>query len=427
VLLKIDSHYGDTPRWKDLVDRGTSNLELALSERTFVDRNVPQRDQPAIDAFRRELRTVIDAKVVNNRADARDAVAAAAGLAQQRLEIASAAVVLEYLCGATNALDAYSTFLTPDQLNETYAQIEGNFVGLGVVLKAQDGRPAIVQVIAGSPAEEAGIRAGDRILAVNGLSTKDVTTDQAFAMLQGTEGSVVTLVVAAPGQSQRQVSVRRRRVDAPSIDQVRIIDAQNGIGYFKLTCFQKTTARELDTALWKLHHDGMRSLVIDVRGNPGGLLSSAPDVADRFIDRGVLVSTHGRSPQEDLTFTAHDQAKWQMPLVVLIDQDSASAAEIFAGAIRDHHRGTIIGVRSFGKGTVQCILPLDGYNSGLRLTTAKFYSPNGKPFNHIGVEPDIQVQVAARPIDGKLPSGGDAMLTAAMQALTPSLQARSGM
>jgi carboxyl-terminal processing protease len=427
VLLKIDSHYVEMPQWKELVNRGTNNLDLALSERTFIDRNVPQRDRPAIDAFRRELRTAIDAKVINNRADARDAVAAAAELARQRLEIAPAAIVLEYLCGATNALDPYSTYLTPDQLNDVYSQIEGNFVGLGVELKAQDGRLAIVRVISGSPAEEAGIRAGDRILIVNGQSTKDLTTDQAATMLQGAEGSVVTLAVAAPGQSQRQVTVRRRRVEVASIDQVSIIDAKNGIGYFRLTCFQKTTARDLDTALWKLHNEGMKSLVVDVRGNPGGLLVSAVEVADRFVERGVIVSTRGRSPQEDFTYSAHEQAKWQMPLVVIIDQDSASAAEIFAGAIRDHHRGTIVGVQSFGKGSVQGIFPLEECNAGVRLTTAKFYSPNGKPFSHIGVEPDIKVQLTARPIDGKLPDTGDAMLTAAKQALTPTLQARTGL
>ena len=182
---------------------------------------------------------------------------------------------------------------------------------------------------------------------------------------------------------------------------------QHGVGYFKLTCFQKTTARDLDAALWKLHRDGMRSLVIDVRGNPGGLLVSAVEVVDRFVDRGIIVSTRGRIAQEDYTYSAHEQGKWRVPLVVLIDQDSASAAEIFAGAIRDHHRGTIVGVRSFGKGSVQGIFPLDGSNAGMRLTTAKFYSPNGSPFSGVGVEPDVVVllaaqhnHVVARPING---------------------------
>ena len=339
VLLKIESHYVEVPHWKELVDRGARGLVMALGEPTFVDRNVPQRDRLAIDAFRRELSNMVGSRTIGNRDDARDAVAAAARLAQQRLEIAPAVVVLEYLCGATNSLDPYSAYLTPDQLNEVYAQIEGNFVGLGVELKAQDGGLVIVRVISGSPAEEAGVRAGDRILAVDGQSTAKLSTDQAANLLQGADGSVVALTLAAPGQSPRQLNVRRRVVEVPSIDQVSIIDPQYGIGYFKLTCFQKTTARDLDAALWKLHREGMKSLVIDVRGNPGGLLVSAVEVVDRFVDRGIIVSTRGRSAQEDFTYSAHEQGKWRMPLVVIIDQDSASAAEIFAGAIRDHHRG----------------------------------------------------------------------------------------
>ena len=357
-------------------------------------------------------------------------MAAVSRLAQERLEVAPAAIVLEYLCGATNALDPYSTYLTPDQLNEVYAQIEGNFVGLGVELKAQDGGLMIVRVITGSPAEEAGVRPQDLILAIDHQPTKDITTDQAANLLQGVEGSMVTLTVAAPGQTPRQLTVRRRRVEVPSVDQVSIVDPQYGIGYFKLTCFQKTTAHDLDVALWKLHREGMKSLVIDLRGNPGGLLLSSVEVADRFIERGVIVSTRGRSTQEDFTYSAHEQAKWRMPLVVIIDQDSASAAEIFAGAIRDHGRGTIVGVRSFGKGSVQGIFPLDDSTAGVRLTTAKFYSPNGRPYSHVGVEPDKLVQVAARPIDGRLPGGDDAMLTAALQTargLAQPLQARAGL
>jgi carboxyl-terminal processing protease len=355
-----------------------------------------------------------------------------ARLAQQRLDVPPSAVILEYLCGATNALDPYSAYLTPDQLNEVYSQIEGNFVGLGVELKTQEGRLVILRVIAGSPAEEAGVRTKDQITAINNQPTKDLSTDQAANLLQGAEGTWVTLTVIGEDQQMRQLTVRRRRVEVPSVDQVRMADVQLGIGYFKLTCFQKTTARDLDAALWKLHRAGMRSLVIDVRGNPGGLLVSAVEVVDRFVDRGVIVSTHGRIAQEDFTYSAHEQSKWQMPLVVIIDQDSASAAEIFAGAIRDHHRGTIVGVRSFGKGSVQGIFPLDECNAGVRLTTAKFYSPNGHPYSRVGVEPDVPVQavrVAAKPIDGRLPAAADdAMLTTALQylrGLNPTLQARN--
>lgn len=406
VLLKIESHYVDVPHWNDLVDRGVRGFVMALGEPTFVNRNVPEQNRQAIDAFRQELSRSLGSRNINSRLDARDAVAAAAQSAQQRLGISPSVVVLEYLCGATNSLDAYSAYLTPDQLNDVYAQIEGNFVGLGVELKAQDGALIIVRVIPGSPAEEGGVRAGDRILSVDGQSTAALTTDQAANLLQGADGSVAALTLAGQNESPRQLTVRRRVVEVPSIEQVGIIDKQYGIGYFRLTCFQKTTARDLDVALWKLHREGMKSLVIDVRGNPGGLLVSAVEVVDRFVDRGVIVSTRGRSTLEDATYSAHDQGKWRMPLVVIVDQDSASAAEIFAGAIRDYQRGKIVGVRSFGKGSVQGIFPLEESTAGLRLTTAKFYSPKNKPYSGIGVEPDFPVQrvrVAAKPIDGQMP------------------------
>ena len=207
-------------------------------------------------------------------------------------------------------------------------------------------------------------------------------------------------VRGGPRPAARQLSIRRRRVEVPSVDRVQMLDAREASATCSLTCFQKTTRRDLEAALWQLHREGMKSLVIDLRGNPGGLLITAVEVVELFVDHGVIVSTRGRSAQEDFTYTSHGQATWQTPLVVLIDQDSASAAEIFAGAIRDHHRGTLVGVRSFGKGSVQGIFPLESSEAGLRLTTAKFYSPDGHPYARVGVEPDVQVRQAARPIDG---------------------------
>jgi carboxyl-terminal processing protease len=419
VLVKIQAHYVEVPSWKDLVERGANNLEVALSEPTFVAQNLPAQDRPKVDEFRRELRRTLGPRVVASRTDARDAVALAAQLAKHRLDVSPAAAVMEFLCGAANALDPYSTYLTPDQLNEVYSQIDGNFVGLGIELKGQDGTLAIVRVIPGSPAEEGGLRVGDRILAVDGQSTRELNTDQAANLLQGVEGSVAHLSVTGPDGRTRELSARRRRVDVPSVDNAEILDAQRGIAYLKLPCFQKSTSRDLDAALWKLHREGMRSLIIDLRGNPGGLLLSAVEVADKFLQRGIIVSTRGRSTEEDFTYSAHVEGTWRVPLVLLIDQNSASAAEIFAGAIRDHRRGTIVGTRSYGKGSVQGIFPLDGSGAGLRLTTAKFYSPNGRPYSNLGVEPEVAVHLTARPIDGQTapPSPGeDPMVAAALQA-----------
>ena len=208
--------------------------------------------------------------------------------------------------------------------------------------------------------------------------------------------------------------MRREHVEVPSVDDVKIVDRDFGVGYLKLTCFQKTTSRDLDAALWKLHREGMKSLIIDLRGNPGGLLTSSVEVADKFVDDGVIVSTRGRSALEDYNYTAHKAGTWHMPLVVLIDGDSASASEIFAGAIHDHRRGNLVGQRSYGKGSVQGIFPLSLAGSGVRLTTAKFYSPSGQPISHVGVTPDIVVQKTAKPVDGQdlrlSADGGDPVL-----------------
>jgi len=415
VLLKIETHYVEQPAWKDLVERGTSDLETALGERVFLERNLPNSKPAAVEAFRRELRQTLAERSVANRMQARDSAVVAANLAQQRLGLSPTVVILEYLCGATNSLDPYSAYLTPDQLGEVYSQIDGSFVGLGVELKAQGGALVIVRVIGGSPAEQGGVRGGDRIMAVDGRPTSQYTTDQAANLLQGPEGSICSLVLAAPGEADRQISIRRQRIEVASVDQVHIIDANQGIAYLRLTCFQKTTRRDLEAALWKLHREGMQRLIIDLRGNPGGLLISSVDIADLFLDQGVIVSTHGRIAQEDATYTAHREGTWHMPLTVIIDQESASAAEIFSGAIHDHQRGTIVGVRSFGKGSVQGIFQLDGSDSGLRLTTAKFYSPKGKPYSRVGVEPDFVVRQAAKPINGVVDSKDDAMLNAALQ------------
>jgi carboxyl-terminal processing protease len=254
-----------------------------------------------------------------------------------------------------------------------------------------------------------------------------MNTDDAADMLQGPEGSSVQLTLQAPNARPRQVSVRREHVEVPSIDDARIIVPAEGIAYLKLTCFQKTTARDLDAALWKLHREGMKSLIMDLRGNPGGLLSTSVEVSDRFVNRGVIVSTRGRSAQEDYRYTAHSFGTWQMPLVVLIDGDSASASEIFAGAIRDHQRGTIVGVRSYGKGSVQGIFPLTASNAGVRLTTAKFYSPRNLPYSKVGVEPDVLVHQAAKPTTQSVSIGSiddDAFIAAALRAVRRNMASR---
>jgi carboxyl-terminal processing protease len=422
VLVKIESHYVSAPNWTALVARGTQQFEVALTEKSFCERNLSGRDGAQIDAFISRLRRDMRNRPIQTRQQAVDAVSAAALLARKELQLSTTSVALEYACGAIGALDAYSAYLTSDQLNDVYAQIEGNFVGLGIELKASGGVLVIVKVISGSPAERAGLRAGDRIAEVDGKVTADMTTDQAADLLQGQDGSIVNLVAVDPNNVARRLSIRREHVEVPSVDDVKIIDRETGVGYLKLTCFQKTTSRDLDAALWKLHREGMRCLIMDLRGNPGGLLTSSVEVADKFVEEGIIVSTRGRSPLEDFNYTAHKAGTWRVPLVVLIDGESASASEIFAGAIHDHHRGNIVGERSYGKGSVQGIFPLSLAGSGVRLTTAKFYSPSGHPISHVGVQPDIVVHRTARPLSGGTglatvaETSEDAVLSAGLKA-----------
>ncbi|MCS7304802.1 MAG: S41 family peptidase [Thermoguttaceae bacterium] len=425
VLAKIQAHYVDTFRWKDFLERGTADLEIALTQPTFVNRYLAGIPPSKLAEFRETLRNLMVQQEVSSRTAVWQTVRTVAEQASQQLALPPTVVILECLCGVTNSLDPYSAFLTPNQLEEIYSQIEGHFVGLGVELKAEGGRLRIVRVVPGSPAQEGGLRPGDWVLAVGSQSLVGLTTEQAADLLQGPEGSLAELTVQTPGQPPRQLQLRRRRVELPSIEQTRIADPHMGIAYIKLTCFQKTTARDLEAALWDLYRQGMRSLIIDVRGNPGGLLSTAVEVADKFIDHGVIVSTRGRSPQEDFTYTAHQAGTWRVPLVVLVDQESASAAEIFASAIRDHRRGILVGQRTYGKGSVQGIFPLGYAGTGIRLTTARFYSPSGQSFNRIGIEPDILVHRTARipPDDGaggRMPQAGLPALSAASPGWLPA-------
>jgi len=427
VLLKIHAHYVDTPRWNELVEAGARSFAVALSEPVFLEANLPSASPEDLNALLADLERLLAARFVQNRFEAREAVQAAAALAQRRAGVGENAVVMEFLSGAVNTLDPHSTYLTPDQLTEVYSQIEGNFVGLGVELKAQDGALLILRVIPRSPASRGGLREGDRIVAIDGRETRDLSADRAANLLQGEPGSVADITIERPGASPQRLLIRRERVEVPGVDQAAIRDRSRGIAYLKLGCFQKSTCRDVEDALWKLHREGMRSLVIDLRGNPGGLLVAAVEVADLFLDRGVIVSTHGRNAYEDFTYTAREPGTWGVPLVVLIDQDSASAAEIFAGAIRDQQRGTIVGRRSFGKGSVQGIFPLGVGGAGLRLTTAKFFSPSGKPYSGLGVEPHVVVRQTARPIGESVRvPGEDPMLAAALQVASQLVAQRPG-
>lgn len=387
VLQNLETYYVDAPSWQRLLRHGTAFLEVALTEPEFVEEHLADVPTEQIEQFRLNVHRHINNRPAASRHDLRSSAAHAAELARKQLGLSETATVLEYACGAIGLLDPYSRFLTGRQLDETMSSIEGNFVGLGVELKPIENRLEILDVIAGGPAEEGGMKAGMRIVAVNDVRTDENDPTYVADLLHGPEGSWVTVDIRDGAGAMRRLSLQRRRLEVPSVEAVEIVDTGAGIGYLRLTTFQKTTADDLDAALWKLNRSGMKSLIVDLRGNPGGLLPAAVEAADRFLDSGKIVSTRGRNIRENFVYQAHRTGTWRVPLYVLIDRDSASASEIFAGAILDHGRGTLVGERTYGKGSVQGIFRMESTHAGLCLTTAKFYSPLDHQISGAGVDP----------------------------------------
>ena len=408
VLARIGSHHVESPNFARLVSRGIRAMDVAVDDTAFVSLYAGQATLERRTLYRQQISQLIAGRSVSSQNDAETLAAWVARIAHTSLGVPPAVSLMEMTAAAMGGLDEYSAFLTNGQLDDLYAQIEGNFVGLGFELKSASDGLLVVHVIPGSPAQRAGIRANDHLVGVGGRSIGGLNVDEAAQLLQGPEGSLVTLAILRAPSPARAVTVRREHVEVPSIENVHILDQAAGVAVLKITSFQKTTAADLESALRRLDASGMRSLVIDLRGNPGGLLSSAVDVADLFLERGLVVATRGRSPEEDFNYSASRPGTWRMPLVVLIDGDSASSSEIFAGAIRDHARGTIVGARSYGKGSIQGIFPLEVAGVGMRLTTAKFYSPNGHPYSLVGVEPDLAVQSVAKPVEDDATAISDA-------------------
>jgi carboxyl-terminal processing protease len=409
VLERIDLNYVDPVPFAPLVRRGYDNMEVALRDPAFLKSNQATAAADRVKWLRQTLSARRASLVVPNRQAARDHLATVCTLAQQALGLKPAAIALEFAYGACDALDDYTSYLTPDKLDDLYAMIDGNFVGLGIELKLDTEGLRLVGVIRGGPASDAGLKVGDQIVRVAGQSVRGLSLDEAASRLQGTEGSSVEIGVLRADGSQRNFVLVRRHVEVESVAQARIVDPAAAIGYIQLTGFQKTSTEELDRAIATLRRQGMRTLVLDLRGNPGGLLNVAVEIAERFVEQGVIVSTRGRAPGQSQVYVSQARAVWSIPLYVLIDHDSASASEILAGALKDHGRATLVGERSYGKGSVQSIFALRTAPAGLKLTTAKFYSPRNRPYSEQGVEPDLPVRVALKPAADREVgrSGGD--------------------
>jgi carboxyl-terminal processing protease len=389
VLAKLEAYYVEPIDYAKLALFGTACLEVALTEPDFVNAYLPNARRENLEAFRQKIHQSVIGRRIASSNDLRSVASNIAAQAQSQIGLPPSATLYEFVAGAVCMLDPYSAFLTPGEYREIMSQIEGNLIGLGVELWAEGSELRIVDVFKGSPAYDAGLQAGHYILEVDGNSVLQVGAKKAADMLRGPEGSRVQLVISNGGDQSVALEIVRKRVEIPSVSIAEM--REDGVGYVRITNFQKTTVNEVSRAMFQLSREGMKSLVIDLRRNPGGLLESAVELADEFLPNGGIVSTRGRNGDENKNYAAKLQGTWDIPLVVLIDGDSASASEIFAGAIRDHNRGYVVGQVSYGKGSVQGVFHNDRGNGGLRLTVSKFYSPSGMAISAKGIVPHILV------------------------------------
>jgi carboxyl-terminal processing protease len=292
--------------------------------------------------------------------------------------------------GMVRSLDPHSSFMTKEEHAELMMETKGEFTGIGIEITIKDNILTVVSPIEGTPAYGAGIKAGDKIIQVEDKSTKDMTLMEAVKIIRGPKGTKVNLTIMREGETKPlEFSITR---DVIPLISVKHFSLTPEVGYVRISNFRSNTAEDLSSALEDMEKDRtLKGLILDLRNNPGGLLTQAIRVSDLFLDSGLIVNTKGRNTSQDMEATAHkNKKKRNYPMIVLVNGGSASASEIVAGALQDNKKALILGTRSFGKGSVQTILPLsDG--SGLRLTTAMYYTPSGKSIQLSGITPDIEV------------------------------------
>ncbi len=309
-------------------------------------------------------------------------------------EVESRNLIYGALKGMISSLDPHSQFLDPDSYNELKIDTEGRFGGIGIEITIKDGLLTVVTPIEDTPAWKAGIKSGDGIVKINDELTREMTLVDAVKKLRGKPGETVNITVLRDSEKKLiEFKIVRDIIKIKDIKEAKIL--QDHIGYIRLVEFRENTPQDLDVALEKLQKQGMNGLILDLRNNPGGLLDVAVRVTEKFIEKGKLViSTKGRKASADMEFTSRAKIPiLDLPMAVLINEGSASGSEIVAAALKDYKRAVVLGTKSFGKGSVQTLIPLsDG--SALRLTTARYFTPSGKQIHNKGVEPDIVVENA---------------------------------
>jgi carboxyl-terminal processing protease len=385
----IDARHLKPSTYDARVKQAAKNLCQAVENGAFLQANGAGDDSGRLDSFRRDVLRLAEGRSINGAEDAYQALQWTMQAGDRDAGLRPTAIALEFIFGATDTLDKYSAFVPAMGKSSPSAELEDHIVGIGVEIKADERGLLIANALPGGPAAEAGLQGGDVIESVNGQKVSGTTLDSAVDLITGPAGSRVTLGVRRDDRFA-EVKLVRRRVEVHSVSRVKMLE--NNVGYIKLDKFAQNSSEECDKALWDLYKQGMKSLIVDVRGNPGGLLTTAIQLSNKFVPNGTIVATRGRDATDNTVEYAHRERTWKTPLVVLVDENSASASEIFAAAVQENGRGLVVGRRTYGKGTVQTHFPLQTVSGNLRLTTAQFFSPKGRTMAGAGVEPDVHVE-----------------------------------
>ena len=316
--------------------------------------------------------------------------------------------------GLVNALgDPYSVYMDPKMYSELMLETKGSFGGVGIVLGVKDKKLTVVAPIEGTPAEAAGILSGDQILRISELDTKDMTLDEAVGKIRGPEGSKVTLTIQRNGKEPQDFPLTRATIVIKSVSG-KMLDKE--MGYIRVSMFSETTGKDFSRKLEELKDQGMTSLVLDLRNNPGGLIDQCVKVAELLVPKGPIVSVIGKDGDRETYHSSSTTAP--LPLVVLVNGGSASASEIVAGAIQDRGVGKLVGVKTFGKGSVQRLMPLDK-ESAVKITIAEYHTPNDRSIHGKGIVPDVVIEI---PKDFDRESKQDPQLDKAIEVLKETLQ-----
>jgi carboxyl-terminal processing protease len=416
------SNYWREVSYKQLTLCGLKGLEMLAStngiEKAFPSLKDQARRSAFLDAVHQAQDAINRASLMEEPRAMRSALASVRRVNDTSLQVPDAVIVNEFADGAFAELDPFSTMIWPADWDEFNKQVQGEFSGVGIQIQLDDdGNLKVVTPLEDSPADRKGIQADDVIVKIDGKNARGISINQAVKHITGPSGTTVTLTVKSPNGQVKDYAIQRETIHVASVKGYRqlpgggwdyFVDPAQKIGYMRLTNFTKSTTEEMEHAIDIMQRQGAQAIVLDLRNNPGGLLTAATEVCDKFLTGGTIVSTRGerQMPEQPPMLASATSDDVKLPVVVLVNQFSASASEIVSGALQDQKRALVVGERTFGKGSVQMLFPLADHTAALKLTTSHYYLPSGrcihKEDNSVtwGVDPDLTVEMTTEQMRG---------------------------